>query len=373
MKFATALSLVGLGLGALAFASSQGCSSSSSTGGGSAGKVPPSPEGAPTTSTDERTFAVNELYLGDTDRSLNPNANAWKDLGYNLDGQITKVDKSDSPDLKNVCNRYNGSPATNLDDGTDGIDNSFGHNILKLLQPFAPTPSKTISDAIKKGDFTLLLKVKGMTDDPAQTNTGLSGTLLVGASFGDTPPTFSKTDDWPYYSTPQVAINGAYITKGTFVNGQGGADVQLALSIQGQQLSLTIHKAIITFNHSAPDTLAQGTIAGVIATQEFVDGISNIAGRFSTDLCSGSTVESIKDSIRQASDMLADGSQKAGVDCTGISVGIGFTAKQVANPTKVAPEAAVPPDPCKGGGDAGTDSGGNQDQDSGGGMDAGTD
>lgn len=365
MKLSTALSVLGLGLGTIAFAS-QGCTSESSTspGGGAVGRVPPQPEGAATTGTDERTFALNALHLGEADRSGNKNKDAWKDYGYNLDGLITVVNDPKAADLAKVCNRAQGAPATVHNDGKEGIDNAFGKEILKLLDPFAPTPSKSLTDAIVKGDFTIMLKVKGLTDDAAQTNTGLSGTLLVGGDFGESSPKFSPSDDWPFRASPQVPIAGAYINKGVFVNGAGGAKVELALSIQGQTLKLTINKALITFKHQPPNDIVDGVIAGVIETQEFVDGISSVAGRFSPELCSGTTVEGIKDSIRQASDMLADGSQAAGVPCTGISIGLGFTGKRVANPTKTAPEGEVPPDPCKNpptdggtGKDAGSDGG----------------
>ena len=52
------------------------------------------------------------------------------------------------------------------------------------------------------------------------------------------------------------------------------------------------------------------------------------------------TVEGIKASIRQASDMMADGTQNPAVQCTGISVGLGFTAQEVGNPTKVTPKSS---------------------------------
>jgi hypothetical protein len=338
MKLSTALSLLGLGLGTVAFAI-PGCSSDeTSTGTPTAvGKVPPQPEGAATTGTEERTFALNSLYLGESDRSGTKNKDAWKSYGYNLDGLITVVNDPKAADLAKVCNRAQGAPATVHNDGDQGIDNAFGKEILKLLDPFAPTPSKSLTEAIVKGDFTIMLRIKGLTDDAAQTNTGLSGTLLVGAGFGDTPPSFSPSDDWPYVADPQVPISGAYINNGVFVNGAGGAKVELALSIQGQTLALTINKALITFKHNPPNDLVDGTIAGVIDTAQFVEGISSVAGRFSPELCSGTTVEGIKDSIRQASDMLADGSQAPGVACTGISIGLGFTAKRVANPTRTTP------------------------------------
>jgi hypothetical protein len=361
MKVSTALSLVGFALGTIAFTAAPGCSSdetTTSTGGDQAGRVPPKPTGSAVSGGEERTYALHTLYLGETDRGGAKNGDAWKDYGYNLDGLVTKVTDAKSPDLEKVCKRVGAAEASVHADGNEGIDNAFGNKILELLEPFAPTPSKPVNEAIQRGDFTILLKVKGLTDDPAQTNTGLSGTILVGAAYGETPPTFTKSDDWPYRANPQVPINGAYIENGQFVNGEGGASIQLSLKVQGQTLTLTVQKAIITFKHGANDELVDGTIAGVLSTEELINGVSAIAGSFSTDLCEGATIEGIKDSIRQASDMMADGSQSPGATCSGISVGIGFTAKRVGNPTKTAPEGAIETDPCDapaGGGDAGTD------------------
>jgi hypothetical protein len=358
MKLYTALSLIGFGLGVAGLVSStQGCSSDSSSGGtsGGAGKQPVAKPDAPaTTSTTEKTFAINALFLGESDRSGVANKDAWKSYGFNIDGLIS------TKDSKDVCTRQTGASASNQEDGTDGVDNAFGKVIIPFLAPFAAAPSKTVNDSIVGGSFTIMMKVKGLTDDPAQTNTGLSGTLLIGSNFdpvNKTKPTFTTADDWPYRQDPQVPITDAYINKGTFVNGAGGASVKLALYIQGVSLDLTINKAIITFDHSAPNDATNGTIAGVIATDELISGIEKVAGRISTQLCGGSTLDSIKQTIRQASDILQDGSNKAGVSCDGISIGIGFTAKAVGNPTKLAPPDTTPPDPCTTPADAGADTG----------------
>jgi hypothetical protein len=377
MKLGAALTLIGVvGASAGALIISQGCGGGSddSTGAGEQlGKVPPAEEGSAVAGGEERTFALNSISLGEADRGGNKNKDAWKKYGYNLDSRVTNVTDQKSPDLARVCKRASGAPATVHQDGDEGTDNAFGKEILKLLDPFTPTPSKSLTDAIAKGDFTIMLKIVGLSDDAAQTNKGLSGTLLVGGEFSkdeNVKPTFTSADDWPYIKDPQVPITGAYINKGVFVNGKGGAQVKLALSISGQQLSLTINKAIITFKHNpGAKSLEEGTIAGVINTEEFVNGISSVAGRFSTDLCQGSTVDGIKASIRQASDMLADGTQDPGKTCDGISVGLGFTAKQVGKPTKETVPGDAPPDPCK----PGSSSGGNDAGSSSGGQDAGGD
>lgn len=352
MRIGAALTVIGLGASIATLAATQGCGGDSSEGNGrdETGKIVPAKEGSTTSSTEERVFAVDSISLGEADLDGNKNKDAWKKYGYNLDGRITNVSGATSPDLDRVCKRVQGAPPTLHQDGDEGTDNAFGKEILKLLDPFTPTPSKAVRDALAKGDFTIMLKVVGLTDAPEQTNTDLSGTLLVGGAFsedGSKIPTFTTADDWPYYREPQVGISDAYINKGVFVNGAGGAQVKLSLSISGQSLSLTINKAIISFKHNpAGKSLEEGTIAGVINTEEFVSGIGSVAGRFNTELCSGALVEEIKNSIRQASDMIADGSQDPAKTCDGISVGIGFTAKQVGNPTKAIEQTEPPPDPC---------------------------
>lgn len=356
MKLATALSLIGLGIGATAFALSSACGGSEEGGTTTTakGRQPPGePTAGATTATDERVFAINELFLGDTDRKGAPVKDktgvniAWKDYGYDLDGIVTEAVNASSPGLKEVCDRAAGAPAGIHQDGTEGIDNSFGKEILKLLEPFAQTPSKTITDNIKQGDFTILLNIKGLTDDGNQSNTGLSGEILVGAPFGDMKtPTFSPADDWPFRADPRIPISGAYINQGVFVNGKQGSTIKLALDVSGQTLSLSINKAVVTFKHSPPNDLLEGTIAGVLDTEEFITGISAIAGSFSRDLCSGSTIEGIKQSIRQASDILKDGTNRAGVKCDGISIGLGFTAKRIGPAKTVVTDTTPARNPC---------------------------
>jgi hypothetical protein len=351
MKLASTLSMLAIGLGVTTLAATPGCGSddngSSSGGTTTAGKSPPAPSGDPTTATDERTFALNALHLGEADRSGAVNPNAWKSYGFDLDGKTTTRDSTD------VCERQQGASASNQEDGEDGIDNAFGKTIIPFLQPFAATPSKTITDTIQNdGTFTILLKVKGLTDDASQTNTNLSGTLLIGAQYqdaegNDAKPTFSTSDAWPYRSEPQVPITGAYITEGQFVNGEGGATVRLSIFLQGAQLELVINKAIITFKHNpGSNELTDGTIAGVIGTEELISGIEKVAGRINEQLCGGSTLDSIKQTIRQASDILKDGTNVSGAPCDGISIGIGFTAKRVGEPTPFTGSEELPPDPC---------------------------
>ncbi len=348
MKLFKSLSLLSVGLavgiGAVGMVASQGCSSSTAAAPAAAGRTPPAPPSAgPTTDTSKRVFAVNQLFLGETNRAGVVTKDAWKDYGYNIDGLTTL--KTDT----NVCTRQGGADSAKQEDGNGGIDNAFGRTVLGFILGLVPTPSKTINDSIQGGSFTVLLEIQGLTDDPKQSNTGLGGRLLVGGAYSSDPmkkPTFAPDDNWPYRADPIIPINGAYINNGTFVNGAGGATVELALFIQGVQLSLTINRAAITFDHTAPNDITNGTISGVINTEALVSGIEKVAGRISTQLCGGSTLDTIKQTIRQASDILDDGTNRPGPDCNAISIGIGFTGKKIGDLTKTAVDKAPPPDPC---------------------------
>ncbi|HEY8040161.1 MAG TPA: hypothetical protein VIF15_10225, partial [Polyangiaceae bacterium] len=113
------------------------CSSSSSGGGGgtasdqcSAGitcTVQPAAPASGSGTGKTHNYAMRKLYLGDTDRSGVSNSSAWKDYGYNLDGLVTTKTSSD------VCNLAAGASKTTQVDGTGGIDNSFGENILPIV------------------------------------------------------------------------------------------------------------------------------------------------------------------------------------------------------------------------------------------------
>ena len=359
MKLYTTLSLLGIALGAAGLTAAQGCGGSSDAGSSGTAPVsdlgqPPTPTGPPTTSTDARTFALTEIFLGETDRNRAPNPKAYKGYGYNIDKLVTDDKSTD------VCERQPKATAARQVDGNNGIDNGFGTTILPFITVLLPGPSKSLAETIASGTFTILLTINGLTDDPVQTNTGLSGDIRIGGSLPTgTKPDFSNPAfDWPYRDdAPKVDLAGAYITNETFVNGGGGTEVSLSLVLQGQTLNVQIHKAIVSFDHKSPNDLTNGTIAGVIQREELVESISKVAGSF--NVCDGPTLETLKTTIRQASDIMQDGTNRPGVPCDGISIGIGFNAKRVGPPKTPAGPPAAPVDNCKadGGTEAGTDGG----------------
>ncbi|MGH7282567.1 MAG: hypothetical protein ACRELY_13655, partial [Polyangiaceae bacterium] len=237
MKLARVLTVVGLGLsavGAIAISACGGGDDSSPGGGGQAGTVPPVlPSGAAaTTSTTDHNFALNALLLGDAPRgSIAQSPTAWKKFGYNLDGKISTASSTD------LCTPAQGAQKSLVyTDGDNGIDNSFGESILPIILNTAGADATAkINQSITSGSFTIEIQVKGLSDDPKQTNSGLGGFLNAAGNFDDggTPPTFSTSDNWPVLdsllsnksdpSSSSITFPSAYVVNGTWVNGPFGA------------------------------------------------------------------------------------------------------------------------------------------------------
>jgi len=314
-----------------------------------AGKAP-APSGSATTSTTPINFALHHLWLGDSlpDSTFTTDTTGtiWQKFGYNIDGLITNQYSTD------VCTLNKARGATQLTqvDGDNGIDNSFGANIVPLLSSALSNLSQSVSKSISDGSFTILVDTVGLTSSPTQTNTGLKGELFSGASYGGTPPitdagAFVVTDNWPIGSNSLsmgtnldagsvVGFPTAYVSNGLWVNGSP-ADLTLLLLLQGQPLVLRIHEAVVTFNHtvdgSGQDHATNGIISGVLKTTEFLTEINEVAA--AQQYCSEASL--LLNFIGSASDIMHDGTNAAGKPCDGISIGLAFDGDAIAAPSKV--------------------------------------
>jgi len=293
---------------------------------------------SPTPSFDT-TFAVNRIYLGEVDRTTNaPSTTAWKSYGLNIDGLLTTGTSTD------VCTLAAGASKAEQIDGNNGIDNVWGSTLLPIFQSAASlqTPSASATDAMVQGRTTLLVRVAGMTDDPSQTASGLKVRVVAGGTYPGTP-SFDPTTSWPVLSGATATDFDATITNGVLATSPG-APLVVTIPIGGAVVSLTIHHPIILFTHTGRTNITNGTIAGVLDTNEFIAEFDAIAGYFSTSLC-GSAKDGVDQECRKASEILVDGTNHAGTPCTGLSIGIGFDAVLVGEPG--APAAIDgPPDPC---------------------------
>ncbi|MDI3291552.1 hypothetical protein [Polyangium sp. 15x6] len=297
-----------------------------------------------------KVMAMSELFLGDVDRDGTPNTkDGWKAFGYDLDGRAS------TKESVGLCKpRAGGSPAVVYPDGTDGRDNSFGKNILPTILTLSMDLSTQANEAITNGEFTIMLDMSSLGTS-ADCNS-LPAKLYGGADLGAAPK-WDGTDQWPLIpellndpadpASAKILFPKSYVVKNTWVSGTKGT-VKLSLSISGFTIALDINSAVITVDLDADrNGGTNGTIAGVLETEALISEISKVAAAFDESFCdpTSPTLQSILNLIRQASDIMKDGTQNPGAECDGISIGLGFNAKAV-QLGPVAMPGEPPPDPC---------------------------
>ena len=321
---------------------------------------PAQPNGPPTTSTSVTTFAIDRLFLGDTDRSGNPSATSWKAFGYDIDGHITTKDSTD------VCVA---AIKTYQIDGQLGIDNAWGSALLPLVQGAiaAPAPSDDVNAFIASGAWTLLLQVVGLDGTPDQTAKSLAAQVFVGGA--TTFPTFDMSTDWPVTpssvnddatiaSGARVQFNRVYVSNGTIV--ATGATQALTIPLivlvysaaqdggpskplRSTPLTLRVSNPIITLSTTGEN----GTIAGVIVAADGLAAEKQLAHGIGGAVCD----YAVPMTVLQTEEILDDGTNTPGVPCTATSIGLGFHAARVANPTMVGQDPAPLVDQCDAGAD----------------------
>jgi len=330
-------------------------------------RPPATPADNPAAGATPTVVAMRKLLLGDTDANGNPDPNAWRDIGYNIDGLISTKNGT------NHCKPEEGAPKSSVQtDGTNGIDNSFGSNLMPIIGSLASNASQQISQSLEDGTFTIMLQLDKLEDSGSKPDqTGISAALYGGANFeamvdctanptetNCSPPKWDGSDMWPVVpelltntsdiNSSKVKFPTSYVAGGTWVSGSQG-DLDLSVSIQGFSLALKITKAVLTMDITGMGSSAKatkGVIAGVIPTENLINELKKVAGGFDASLCEGATFDSIAQQIRAASDIMSDGTNgDPSKTCNGISVGLGFEAEAM-QLGGVAPPADAPPDPC---------------------------
>jgi hypothetical protein len=257
----------------------------------------PSDPGAPaSTSTATRTFAVRSFDLGASDPS------AWKRIGLDIDGMVT------TRDSKDVCQLAAGAPPSTHDDGADGIDNSFGANIVPMLVAlFGQDVSAHMNASLWPSQRTDLLAIRGAdTTADATVSATLNG----------------------------AAVGHAWIGGGTFVSSPSTQEFQLALGKLGDgavtgfptELVLPIeHVQIVAPLADGAWSIDDGVLSGIIPTAQAVQEVHDFVLALHPDE-SPDMLADFERMVRQAADILVDGKQDQSRPCDGISVGVHFTA-----------------------------------------------
>jgi len=298
--------------------SSSSMSSSSAGGAGGAGgeAACPSMEGT--------VFAVRELFFGEG------NSGEWKKFGFDLDGKVS-TGQSNETDL---CKpNSGGTTQTAHPDGDEGIDNSFGKNLLPTILSLYPTWPTDVNSGIQNGNFTALTKLMCLppTGDVPQLTTKLFGGTTLGGM-----PKFDGTDKWPVepglLSDPMnvesstITFPNGSVVGAKFESGKNGTfilSVPVKSATSSTSIKLTLYSAQMHMTLSDDRKSAtQGMIGGVLNTEEFVAEVKKIG--ILLNLCDNALFTGLLTQVRQASDIMTDGTQDPGQTCDGISMGLGF-------------------------------------------------
>lgn len=290
------------------------------TGGSGGEYVCPSP----TTGT---VFALTLLSFGEG------NNGQWKSIGYNIDGLVSDGNSTD------VCQpNAGGSADTAYPDGDDGIDNSFGKNLLPLIVGLAPDFEATVNGYLEAGVFNTM--VKAYCIPPTGNAEGLTSKVFGGTALGS-PPNYDGTDEWPVApeilsdmgdpeSSTLVLENGSVV--GDLYDSGDPSTIILTIPIEFQDsttlLKLTLYHAKITMTLAEDRKSAtNGVIGGVLNAEEVVDQM-NLVGQ-AADVCDQNLFQQALTLIRQSADIMSDGSQDPGSTCDGISFGVSFQMAEV--------------------------------------------
>ena len=292
------------------------------------GQPLPPGDGALTTDLQPRIYAISQFFMGETDPSGTPDANAWQAIGFDLDHTDTS-----NPQQQPNCAQQD---VAFLLDGNCGIDNGLG-SYIDSFPSFSPVSQFQTSQATS-GQWTLLLAVSGAATGSSSTQVG--GALYVGAPL-PSPPRFDGSDVWPPTSDSAPggqavnSWNNAYLLGSSlFVADHMLVPFDFSVG-SGIRKRVVLEVQLIEMDFSSDgNSVAHGVLAGIIppASQSSFFGSCAGPATYYTDILSDDSVDSTR-------------------PCDATSFGIGFSAQKV---TLGQPTAGLPdPAPCGGGGDGG--------------------
>ncbi|MGZ6094107.1 MAG: hypothetical protein ACXWUG_18895 [Polyangiales bacterium] len=314
-------------------------------------RVPPKRPVATGTGT-TKWFAFDSFQLGLADRATGTESSgAWKEYGFDLDGRVTSA--ADSAKSTNSCTRDPMSASAVLTDGTGGIDNNFGSQVMPLIKAVRADAEDYTNQGIQNGSWTLLLRLDNVGPDD---NASVPGTLYVGHSFlGTGTPKFDESDQWTVaaeslmdgvdLAKARVRFPDGYMSGGVWVSGDfGKSTVPVALVMFGIFTIFPLEHGTITV-HVADGSM--GTIAGGTATKDLLEAFDPVVRSFG--LCPGtSTYDFMQTTVKRSADLVskAPALQDPTKPCDAISSGLGFTMKPTGVPSKVGPVPPAPADTC---------------------------
>jgi hypothetical protein len=281
-------------------------------------------------------FVLRKIFLGDTKRDGTSSSEAWQDYGRDIDG-ITSTMSANGE-----CKPHGNGTATRVD-GPGGVDNSFGKNFIAVIKAFEATPTADANKTIGDGVRVPMVGLDG------------NGGFFVHSEKTTTPPTYAFSEsrlvaaEWTEvgFGAKSKIVNGGVGSDGFYDSNVLVGPTQIVALIGGTtSRPLTIRAARFRMKIAADGlTASEGTLSGVIPTDELVAEVRRFTGTQDPSLCNSATLASIEEQVRNASDMMQDGTQDPTRECDGISIGLGFEMTRVVIGAVAAP-VAPPANPC---------------------------
>jgi hypothetical protein len=319
----------------------------------------PTPEGRPAKGSDKVLppiyLAVQSTRLGSLDETGKLDNNAWKDIGFDLDGVCTGVDTCEGEDSPPSCKPTVPQIST---DGHLCRDNTFGR--LEYAAALVPELSKTygLNDdafncALCVGDYNYLFRITNYNgeenDDQVRVDLYPSPGLETPLPWDCTNPSWKDhpcfTPDQHFQVTPEsmstpkagpdlgdakVFDAAAYVRDGyvivkfpddTLVWFPGYKALVVAYPILLQK---GVVAGKLTRGADMVWRITDGTIGGRVRGADLVQGFRNLG------LCEQDKNYSVMvDFINKNLDVLADGRSDPNATCDAMSAGIAFTAQQI--------------------------------------------
>jgi hypothetical protein len=301
--------------------------------------VPPPPDGggAPDGPAPLR-HVVSRWFFGELEFEGGVSIDAWKDYGFDLDGWSSTAKQGFH------CKPASGAKATDIRaDGNKGIDNSFGKNIVNgILATLISNPSDEASSAVEQGGKTILLDLGNLGAAASYSNAPAQWLRVSGE--GEAPSGDWSSFAWRPFQGSTTPLSGAYLAQNVWVSGEA-KEVVVTLELFGFPLKLPIQRARVSVDLKNRKKGVGGQLGGIVSTEDMTLQIKLFVENLGSNFCSSSALEGVLESVRQASDILLDGTQDPEKVCDGISLGMGFESRATSLGSEVV--EAPTPDPCE--------------------------
>jgi hypothetical protein len=261
-------------------------------------------------------------------------------VGLDLDGVITRNHS------KLHCQMTPDDASASQVDGADGIDNSFGGNVVSLIGNLEPEFVSQMNADVMTGKFTQLLSVSGI--GPNADYNVLDASLVSAASRSE-PPTWHN-DVWPRLALnePPSTFSNTYLTRNTLVATGSTGITTLVITIHGVPVHVRLQNVSVVADLSADHlTIERGIIAGIASVDDLIAEFLHRYAFFAPVLCGGNPLLDLAvKHLHGSADIMLDGTQDPTRACDGVSFGMFFHAV-TAQEGATGSESPLPPSACE--------------------------